>query len=220
MQKTEIIAVARVTHDVKRFTLKRPATFRFEVGDATELALDEEGMRDDGHPFTMTSLPDADHLEFTIKGYPDHNGMTEKLHKLQAGDSLLIDSPFKTFRYQGEGVFIAGGAGITPFLAILRDLRRKGELAGNQLVFANKTAGDIICRDELDAMAGLKVDHVLSEEDTTGTYHGQVDEELLRELVAGKDKRFYLCGPPPMMDSVQDTLKKMGVEAESLSLSD
>ena len=153
MQKTEIVAIATVTHDVKRFTLKRPDEFDYKVGDATELALDRDGCRDDGHPFTMTSLPDSDELEFTIKGYPDHDGMTEELHKLESGDSLLIDQPFETFRYEGEGVFIAGGAGITPFLAILRDLRRKGELAGNQLIFANKTEADIICKQELDAMA-------------------------------------------------------------------
>ncbi|MBD8890629.1 FAD-binding oxidoreductase [Roseibium litorale] len=220
MQKTEILAVETITHDVKRFTLKRPQGFDYKVGDATELALDKEGCRDDGHPFTMTSLPDAETLEFTIKGYPEHDGMTEELHKLNAGDALLIDQPFETFRYEGEGVFIAGGAGITPFLAILRELRRKGELAGNQLIFANKTEDDIICREELDAMAGLKVDHVLSKADTAGTYHGRVDEELLRELVSGRDKRFYLCGPPPMMDAVQETLEKMGIKADALNLSE
>lgn len=220
MQKTTILAVEAVTHDVKSFKLRRPGGFSYKPGDATELALDIEDWRDEKRPFTMTSLPEDEALEFTIKGYPDHDGVTTRLHALQPGDTVLIDEPFETFRYKGPGVFIAGGAGITPFLAILRDLAKKGEIDGNQLIFANKTEADIIHAEELAAMEGLDLEHVLSEEDKGGYRHGQIDVALLKDLVKDLDKRFYLCGPPPMQEAVQEDLKELGVEADSVSLSD
>ncbi|WP_417708276.1 FAD-binding oxidoreductase [Roseibium aggregatum] len=220
MHKATILKIDQVTHDVKRFRLVEPDGFDFKVGDATELAVDEDGWREETRPFTMTSLPEERTLEFTIKGYPDHDGVTERLHKLKEGDTVLIDQPFKTFRYDEPGVFIAGGAGITPFLAIFRDLEKKGKLDGNQLIFANKTSDDIIYRQELEAMDGLKVDHVLSDEDTAGSHHGMVDASMIKDLVPDLDRHFYLCGPPPMMDAVQEVLDNLGVKSNSVEFSD
>ena len=59
-------------------------------------------------------------MEFTIKGYPDHHGVTEKLHQLAIGNELIIDDPWGAIKYKNEGYFIAGGAEITPFITILR----------------------------------------------------------------------------------------------------
>ena len=56
--------------------------------------------------------------------------------------------------YKGEGVFIAGGAGITPFLSIFRYLNSKNEINNNILIFANKTKADIIHEEELKSLAG------------------------------------------------------------------
>jgi ferredoxin-NADP reductase len=46
--------------------------------------------------------------------------------------------------YKGEGVFIAGGAGVTPFIAILRQLQAENKTTTNY--FTNKTANDIILK--------------------------------------------------------------------------
>ena len=88
MRKAEILAIEPLTRDVHRFRLSRPDGFAYESGDATELALDRDGWRDEARPFTMTSLPDEDSLEFTIKRYPDHDGVTLRLHELLVGDAI------------------------------------------------------------------------------------------------------------------------------------
>lgn len=219
MHKAEIRAIEPLTRDVHRFRMQRPDGFDYRPGDATELALVREGWRHETRPFTMTSLPAEDTLEFTIKRYPDHDGVTCRLHELLVGETVRVGDPFETFRYKGPGVFIAGGAGITPFLAILRDLKARNELAGNTLVFANKTEEDIICREELDKMPGLRVIHVLSQENRTGLRHGMVDEDLLKEVSGGNlDQEFYLCGPPPMMEAVKGHLEGMGVNPDAVSI--
>jgi ferredoxin-NADP reductase len=124
--KVEILEKSKVTHDVWALTTARPDGFSFEPGQATEVRIDREKWREEPRPFTFTSLPDDDVLEFTIKAYRDHDGVTNKLDDVKVGEKLLIDDPWGAITYKGPGTFIAGGAGITPFLAILRDLKQKG----------------------------------------------------------------------------------------------
>jgi ferredoxin-NADP reductase len=85
-------------------------------------------------PFTFTSLNDNDYLEFIIKIYDSNDGVTRELGKLKQGDELLIHDVWGAIEYKGEGVFIAGGAGVTPFIAILRQLQAENKIANNKLI--------------------------------------------------------------------------------------
>jgi ferredoxin-NADP reductase len=134
----------------------------------------------------------------------------------QVGDSFIVGDAWGTIEYKGRGTFIAGGAGVTPFIAILRMLRERGELSGHRLIFANKTEDDIILREEFDAMPGLEVIHVLSDEDKNGFEHGYVDKQMLERLVGDTSQHFYVCGPDPMIESVNATLKELGAEPDAL----
>lgn len=91
-------------------------------------------------------------MEFIIKKYPERDGVTKKLHRLRPADHLLITKPFGKITFQDKGIFIAAGAGITPFVAILRDLRKKGKVEGNTLIFSNKRQKDIILEKEFKEM--------------------------------------------------------------------
>ena len=55
----KILDIADVTHNVRRYTLERPPGYAFEPGQATDVSLDEDGWRDNKHPFTFTALPDT-----------------------------------------------------------------------------------------------------------------------------------------------------------------
>ena len=212
----KILMTAFVTHDVKRFVLQKPRGFKFVAGQATLVSIDQPGLAENAHPFTPTSLPEDRVLEFTIKGYPEHHGLTERLHQLRPGDQLLMGPVFGTIQYKGPGVFIAGGAGITPFIAILRQLARDGRLAGNSLIFSNKTRGDVILEQELRAYLGDRCILTLSRESNPAYENRKVDEAFLREKIADFSQPFYLCGPPPMVDAVTETLRKLGASPDNV----
>ena len=211
-----ITKIEDVTHDVRQFTFEKPEGFKFTPGQAAEVGIDRDGWRDAGHPFTFTALPEWDELQFTIKIYPGHDGLTEQIGTLKPGDSFIVGKPWGTIEYKGKGTFIAGGAGVTPFIAILRMLRERGELSGHRLIFANKREEDIILRDEFDAMPGLETIHVLSEEDKNGFEHGRVDKAMLERLVGNTSQHFYVCGPDPMIKSVNDALEQLGADPDAL----
>lgn len=212
----KILAVEPVTHDVDRFVMEKPQGFDFKPGQATEVAINKPDWTDKKRPFTFTSLPGWDRLEFTIKHYTDHDGVTNALRSIQAGDELLIGEPWGTIEYKGPGTFIAGGAGVTPFIAILRSLEAQGKIAGHRLIFANKTEADIINRAEFDAMTGLETVYVLSDEEKDGFEHGFVDKDLLKRHIDDFSQQIYLCGPKPMQKALKSDLNDLGADPDAL----
>ena len=143
----KILECSYINHDVKRFIVEKPPGFSFIPGQATDVSINLPEWKDQLRPFTFTSLNKWPYLEFIIKIYDDHNGVTHQLGKTNAGAELILHDVFGTIVYKEPGIFIAGGAGITPFIAIFRALHKmKKLLPGNALIFSNKTADDIIGR--------------------------------------------------------------------------
>lgn len=205
-----------VTHDVMRFIVSRPDGFSFTPGQGVELAIDSPEWRDEGRPFTPTSLVDDEVIEFIIKSYPQHEGVTRELHRLQPGARLLMSEPFGTIQHRGAGTFIAGGAGITPFIAILRELARRQELDGHGLIFANKTPSDIICEKELRHYLGERCHFICTDDAFAGYEQRRIDEAYLDETIGDIEQQFYVCGPPAFMDSVTAALEEIGADSQAL----
>lgn len=208
----KILKTEPVTHNVKRFTLEKPAAYKYIPGQATEISINKPDWKAERRPFTFTSLNDWDHLEFTIKIYDDHPGVTSQLGKLQKGDELILHDIFGTINYHGEGVFIAGGAGVTPFLAILRQLDQDHKLGNNRLLFSNKTEKDIILKEELTRMLGKNFVNTLTEEKNPKFDNARIDEAYLKNKVTGFAQYFYVCGPDPMVEGIQNLLIKLGAD--------
>lgn len=206
----KIIRIRQVTHNVKQFRLVKPEGYEFIPGQATELSINKPGWKEEKRPFTFTSLNDDPFLEFTIKIYKDHPGVTNKLDSLMEGDELVIRDVWGAITYQGEGYFIAGGAGITPFLAILRELREKNSLGNNKLFFSNRTRADIILKDELQEMLGKNVVFTLTEDSSIDFETRRIDERFLKDYIEDFTKRFYICGPDPMMTDLRHILTNLG----------
>jgi ferredoxin-NADP reductase len=214
----KIINIDAVTHDVKRFKVEKPLGYSFIPGQATEVSINTPELRDKRNPFTFTCLNTEPYLEFTIKIYPSHNGVTNELGKLKPGAELIIRDVWGAISYKGKGIFIAGGAGITPFIAIFRDLEAKNEIEGNTLLFANKTKADIILEQEFRKMLGNAFINVLSDEKADGYFYGMINKDMLKTCITDFNKRFYVCGPPPMMDAVLKQLTELGVGENSVIL--
>ncbi len=219
-ESVKIKSINQVTHDVKQFKLEKPSGYSFTPGHATEVSINKKDWKEAKRPFTFTSLNDAEDLEFTIKIYPGHEGVTEQLDKLKPGDELIIRDTWGAIEYSGPGYIIAGGAGITPYIAILRDLDRKGEVDGNKLIFANKTDKDIILKEELDSILGQNATYVITDQEDTKYTKAYINEEFLKENISDFSKKFYVCGPPKMTKEISLILKKLGASPDAVQLDD
>jgi Oxidoreductase NAD-binding domain len=142
-----------------------------------------------------------------------HSGKTpanKALKKLKPGDAIearekggdfVLDHRRKIF------VFIAGGIDITPFRAILLDLDRNRKLLNVQLLYANQDNDFPYCK-ELEALKKrhpeFRIDYVVNPH--------RIDEKSVPQLVPDMDEPvFYVSGPEPMVESLEQTLKKLSV---------
>jgi ferredoxin-NADP reductase len=212
----KILSMKFITHDVIRFVIERPENFNFKPGKSTNLSINKPGWIDEKRPFTFTSLPEDLVLEFLIKIYNDHNGVTDQLSKLVPGDELIIEDPWGSIEYNRPGIFIAGGAGITPFLAIFRYLKKNNRLSGNIFIYSNKSWKDIICERELVNMFNSNLILTLTQEKRPGYLDEYINKDFLKKHIKDLNKEFYLCGPPQMVESIMLFLEELGFNVNNI----
>ncbi len=210
----KILSISKATPDVLHIVVEKPLDLTFLPGQAADISINKSPWEEELRPFTFTSLPTDDTLEFLIKTYPAHNGVTNELLKLSENDEFLLHGVFGDIQYEGEGIFIAGGAGITPFISIFKDLEGKGLVGNNKLIFANKTVEDIIDKEKFQNLLGKNFINVLSKESVEGYETGYITKEIISRCVDADGLYFYLCGPEPMMDAVEAQLTALGISNE------
>lgn len=198
----------------------------FRPGQFAWLTLGESPWRLQQHPFSMVSSVDEKDgaVEFTIKALGD---FTASVAKVEPGSSAWVEGPYGVFIWEpGQSprgaVFITGGVGITPVMAMLRTAHDRGVREPLWLVHASKDFDNILFREEvaeLERDLPLTLVHVLDEppDDWDGE-SGKVDEALLRRWLPSDLSCLpcYLCGPEPMADALEPALLEMGVPAKNL----
>jgi len=208
---TTVLEKKWLTHDVFQLSIRKPDSFNYTLGQAVEISLhkDKDILK---APFTITSnnKKDSD-LQFIIKVYAAHHGVTSQLAQLNTNDDLLISEAWSSFNYRGPGVFIAAGSGITPFVPALRLLKEQNKIEGHKLIFANKKAKDIILFEELNEIIGPQFYNVLSRDQLSGHSKGYVNSAYLNKIISDTQQHFYLCGPENFLKSVSNDLKALNV---------
>jgi len=212
----KILESQYITHDVKRFVIEKPPGYDFIPGQATDVSLNVPGWEDQLRPFTFTCLRELDYLEFTIKIYNDHEGVTNMLGRMNSGAELILHEVFGAIQYKGPGVFIAAGAGITPFISIFRTLHRDRRLRGNRLIYSNKTSDDVILNDELEKMLQDNFIKIFTREHVVGFLGRRIDRNYLVEQIGDFGQHFYLCGPDEFVKDITGHLISLGATADSL----
>jgi predicted ferric reductase len=179
------------------------------------------------HPISMSSAGDVEpggEVAFTIKNLGDWSG--EDVPTLKPGDRIWLDGPHGVFtmdRKQAMGyVFIAGGVGITPLYSMLQTMVEREDLRPVLLFYGGGEWEELTLREELDELSkqmNLQVIYVLNDphEGWEGEV-GYVTAEVLRRYLPKQYKRFvyFICGPDPMMDAMEEALPQLGVPRESI----
>lgn len=110
---------------------------------------------------------------------------------------------------------------MTPFIAILRDLHRRGEIRNSQLIFSNKTERDIVLKKEFETILGDQFTNVITQEKPTGDHiflDGVIDKAFLKSQIEDFGQAFYVCGPDPFNKSIMAALEELGAGPDPNSL--
>lgn len=191
----------------------------FRAGQFAWLTIGETPLTLQQHPFSFSSSArDRRRVELTIKEFGDFTGSVKGVIP---GTAAYLEGPYGAFTLPPRAagaVMVMGGIGITPAMSILRTLRDDHDRRRIILFYANKNWEDVTFREELETLQqqlNLKVVHVL--EDAPPGWEGEtgyVTAEVLTHHLDGEpaDGVFYfVCGPEPMIDAVEQALLARGV---------
>ena len=212
----KVIESRFINYDVKKFIVEKPDGFDFIPGQGVNISINDPEWKNELRPFTFTNVKDAKNLEFIIKIYANNKGVTNRLAGVNAGDELILHNVFGAIHFEKPGIFIAAGTGITPFLAIFRDLYKQNKLRGNKLIFVNKTSLDIIAGQELQQMFKKDFINVYTREGVIGFNGKRIDRNFLIENIVDFSQHFYVCGPSDFVETVAENLKSLGAKSDSL----
>jgi predicted ferric reductase len=169
------------------------------------------------HPFSFSSSAHSGELSFTVKALGD---FTSSIADLERGQPVFLEGPYGAFTFDADSdgaVFVVGGIGVTPAMSILRTMRDTDDDRPVILVYANPDTDSIAFREELDELAevlDLQVVHVV--EDPGPDWEGEegfVDRDVLERALPPdcRTYEYFVCGPEPLMDTVEEALRDMGV---------
>lgn len=209
-------------HDCRTLVLEAQGHtgMRFKPGQFAWLTLRESPFHIKEHPFSFSSSAVCqDRVEFTIKELGD---FTRTIKKTHVGEIAYLDGPYGAFsvdRYPDAPgfVFIAGGVGAAPIISMLRTLADRHEHRSQLLIYANNCWGDVMFKEELQALTErleLRVVHVLKDPPTNWKGEsGYITPALLHKTLPEDVLKYeyFLCGPKVMSNSVQQELHELHV---------
>lgn len=215
-QQAELIAVEELAPEIRRFTFRPEASADFLPGQYLIVHLGERLRR----AYSMCNLPDGETLQIISKRYEGGAG-SNALAALEPGAKVTIESPFGVCTLKnkpGRTVFVAGGTGISPILALVRQAARDGVnfAAPVDVIYGARGPVDLAAGDELElairAIAGATYRPVVEvPEAGWSEATGRAPDVISTLEFDPADTTFYVAGPPVMVNAVKAHLKEIGV---------
>lgn len=178
---------------------------------------------DQTRSYSFANAPDEEVLKFLVKLTPGGVMSDYLTQRAAVGDTLTFTGPNGSFflrEAQRPVLLLAGGTGVAPILSMLRTLRASGSTRTAHLIYGVSTDEDLTALDEIaeiaSALPGFTWDYCVSDPGSAAPNKGP-DRAYVTSLIepghlhAG-DLAIYLCGPPPMVESVRSHLGAAGIE--------
>ena len=202
--------------------------FAYKPGQFAFITILDKEVGIEEHPFSISSAPGKrNYITVTIKGLGD---FTHKIKDVKIGTRVLVDGPYGNFsmlNYDPEIdlVFIAGGIGITPILSMLMYLKENQPDRKALLLWGAQKPTDLVRMDEVETlhkeMPNLEVVPFVERGDDWKGQKGFITREylagkLFSSEVLERQRDYYVCGPPVMMEIMIGHLKSLGVEGKHI----
>jgi len=226
-----VAEVRRETDDTVSVTFEVPtelhAAFAYEAGQYLTLRR-EIGGEDVRRSYSLCSAPHEGEWRVAVKQVDGGRFSSWANTSLQTGDTLEVMPPQGRFLLHTDPtasrhvVLFAAGSGITPVIAILKEVLDREPNSRVTLFYGNRRKRSVIFLEELENLKNrylgrLSLHFVFSQEvQDSPLYEGRIDEARCADLVrtfvhpAG-DEPFYVCGPEEMIRGVIAALKGMGI---------
>jgi ferredoxin-NADP reductase len=227
-QLATVSGVHDETASVRTITLGLPAWSGHRPGQHVDLRLTAEDGYSVERSYSIASEPErTSEVDITVERIPGGE-VSPFLHDvLEPGDRLEVRGPIGGYFVWEAALgrpllLVAGGSGVVPLMAMIRHRARAASDAQARMLFSSRSFDEVIYRDELRRLAedgsGLAVAHTLTRSQPPGWtgYARRIDGPMLAEVLEplGLDARAYVCGPTALVESVADSLIRLGLRPD------
>jgi ferredoxin-NADP reductase len=226
-QRASVLDLIQETPRVKSLVLAVPGWEGHRAGQHIDVRLTAEDGYQTERSYSIASAPAEPRVTITVEQLDDGEVSPYLTEELRPGDELELRGPIGgwfTWRPADGGplLLVAGGSGIAPLMAMIRQRAAVHSAAPVRLLYSSRAYDEIIYREELDrrlkAEGDLAVAHTLTRSQPPGWqgYGRRIDRAMLEEVAWAPEERplVFICGPTPLVESVATTCVEMGYAPE------
>lgn len=219
-----VVSQDKLTHDITRLRVQLDEALAYKAGQFADISIESLSGVSRSYSFATPVQPDSQ-VSFFVRRVPGGVFSSAINDGNVVGQSVTIDGPAGDFWLRPSDapiLLVAGGSGLAPVLALLKDAVAHGVSRPVALLFGAREERDLYALDEIQEIARqwrgpFEFIPVLSAAAADASWRGErglVIDKIPMVLAAGTHA--YLCGPPPMIDSAVALLKLHGVPAEHI----
>ena len=230
LHEVELVRREIVAEGTMAFYFTKPAAFRHQAGQSMLVTLVEPPETDgqgDSRTFTIASAPHEPELMVATR--MRDTAFKRVLKTAPPGAKIALDGPNGEMVLHGDpsrpAAFLAGGIGITPFLAMARHAASARLAHRLFLFYSNRRPEDAAFLSELRGLEKANPHYrliaTMTEPDKsaqpwsgeTGFIRREMLERCLPDLIA---PIYYFAGPPAMTMAMHRMLEECGLGEESM----
>jgi len=225
--KIGVYDVVRETRDASSFIFEIPAEleqlFQYHPGQFLTFEIPWQDFRV-RRCYSLASTPSwGERPKVTVKRVDEGRVSNWMNDNLEAGARILAMPPTGPFVLHEDRtrkhpmMFFGGGSGVTPVISLIKQALRETSRRV-KLVYANRDPDSIIFRAELEAIAAQFADRfeLVHHLDTTNGFLAEAD--IVRHIEGRLDSDFYICGPTPFMDTIENVLAESALEGGAVHI--
>ena len=227
--KARFIEINRIASDTGAFTVEPQEPFTFQPGQTCDITLTSPRYEDEKgsiRTFSIASSP-ADLPRLTFATRLTGSAFKRSLLEAPAGTELEVDGPYGSFTLHRNAakpaVCFAGGIGITPFRAIVKDAAERALPHSITLFYSNRSAGGTAFLAELEAWQRQNshfrlVPTITAPVDGESWAHhvGLIDAAFVKRHLPDGEAIYYIAGPPAFVTGMRQALDTLGADPDNI----
>ncbi len=217
--------INQATPTIRTLRIEPQGDFTFKAGQWIDFYADIAGDRRVAG-YSMTSSPlTRGHFDLAVKRVGE-NPVTRYIHsEAKEGDVVHVDGGNGEIFYEAGAarnvILIAGGIGISPHMSIFRYIAEGDPGATATLIYSASSPFEFVFREEIETTTQRdpRMRAFLTVTDEAEGWSGRVgkiDADLIIEAGVDPDTLYYICGPPPMIHKLVNTLQDLGIRRKQM----
>lgn len=188
----------------------------FEPGQFAFIGFEKKGFREK-HPFTIASTKGKT-IRFVIKNLGD---FTSKLSELTVGTITEIEGPYGMSTLSEltseSQIWVAGGIGVTPFLAYAQELKRNPTTQKITMYYSVKEDSELVLKEEFEQLAQVMDSFTFVP--FVSNKQGRLTLDIIEKNVPIlTSTQLAVCGPLPLMQAIKEQALGKGMSINNIKM--